>query len=73
VQPKAGSAKTDLAVAGRWLARLGGCNPPYKLSASFFKIRVGVKIRLVFQIQPDGVLFVMAGSHAEPRRFLRGR
>jgi mRNA-degrading endonuclease YafQ of YafQ-DinJ toxin-antitoxin module len=44
-----------------------------KLSASYFEVRVGLDIRLVFQNLPDCVLFVMVGNHDEVRAFLRGR
>jgi mRNA-degrading endonuclease YafQ of YafQ-DinJ toxin-antitoxin module len=44
-----------------------------KLSASYFEIRVGLDLRLVFQNQADCLLFVMVGNHDEVRRFLRGR
>ena len=44
-----------------------------KLSPSFFEIRVGLDIRLVFQNQADCLLFLMVGNHDEVRRFLRGR
>ena len=43
-----------------------------KLTGSFFEIRVGLDIRLVFQNRPECLLFVMAGNHAEVQKFLRG-
>ena len=43
-----------------------------KLAGSFFEIRVGLDIRLVFQNRADCLLFVMAGNHDEVQRFLRG-
>ena len=43
------------------------------LSPKFFEIRVGLDIRLVFQNRPDVLMFVMAGSHDEVQKFLRGR
>ena len=44
-----------------------------KLSPTFFEIRVGLDIRLIFQNRPDALLFVMAGNHDEVQAFLRGR
>jgi hypothetical protein len=43
-----------------------------KLTRSFFEIRVGLDIRLVFQNRADCLLFVMAGIHPEVQEFLRG-
>ena len=43
-----------------------------KLTGSFFEIRVGLDIRLVFQNRTDCLLFVMAGNHDEVQKFLRG-
>ena len=43
-----------------------------KLSPTFFEIRVGLDIRLVFQNRPDALLFVMAGNHDAVQAFLRG-
>ena len=43
-----------------------------KLTGSFFEIRVGLDIRLVFQNRTDSFLFVMAGNHDEVQKFLRG-
>ena len=43
-----------------------------KLTGSFFEIRVGLDIRLVFQNRADCLLFVMAGNHDEVQKFLRG-
>ena len=43
-----------------------------KLTGSFFEIRVGLDIRLVFQNRTDSLLFVMAGNHEEVQKFLRG-
>jgi len=43
-----------------------------KLTGSFFEIRVGLDIRLVFQNRTDNLLFVMAGNHDEVQKFLRG-
>lgn len=42
-----------------------------KLTGSFFEIRVGLEIRLVFQNRADCLLFVMAGHHDEVQKFLR--
>ena len=44
-----------------------------KLSATYFEIRAGLGIRLVFQNCPECLLFVMAGNHDEVQAFLRGR
>ena len=44
-----------------------------KLSATYFEVRVGLDIRLVFQNCPDCLLCVMAGNHDEVQAFLRGR
>jgi len=43
-----------------------------KLTGSFFELRVGRDIRLVFQHRADCLLFVKAGNHAEVQKFLRG-
>ena len=43
-----------------------------KLTGSFFEIRVGLDVRLVFQNRADCLLFVMAGNHDEAQKFLRG-
>jgi hypothetical protein len=43
-----------------------------KLTRSFFEIRVGLDIRLVFQNRADCLLSVMAGNHPEVQEFLRG-
>jgi mRNA-degrading endonuclease YafQ of YafQ-DinJ toxin-antitoxin module len=43
-----------------------------KLTGSFFEIRVGLDIRLIFQNRAECLLFVMAGNHDEVQRFLRG-
>ncbi len=42
-----------------------------KLTGSFFEIRVGLDIRLVFQNRADCLMFVMAGDHDEVQKFLR--
>jgi len=44
-----------------------------KLSPTFFELRVGLDIRLIFQNRPDVLLFVMAGNHDEVQAFVRGR
>ena len=44
----------------------------HKLTGSFFELRVGLDIRLVFQNRADCLLFVKAGNHAEVQQFLRG-
>jgi len=43
-----------------------------KLSQTWFEIRVGLGIRLIFQNRLESLLFVMAGNHDEVRKFLRG-
>jgi mRNA-degrading endonuclease YafQ of YafQ-DinJ toxin-antitoxin module len=43
-----------------------------KLTGSFFEIRVGLDIRLVFQNCADCLLFAKAGNHAEVQKSLRG-
>ena len=43
-----------------------------KLTGSFFEIRVGLDIRLIFQNRDECLLFVMAGNHGEAQKFLRG-
>jgi mRNA-degrading endonuclease YafQ of YafQ-DinJ toxin-antitoxin module len=43
-----------------------------RLTGSFFEIRAGLDIRLVFQNRADCLLFVMAGNHDDVQRFLRG-
>jgi hypothetical protein len=43
-----------------------------RLTGSFFEIRAGLDIRLVFQNRSDCLLFVMAGNHDEVQKFLRG-
>ena len=43
-----------------------------KLIGNYFEIRVGLELRLVFENQPESLLFLMAGDHDEVRRFLRG-
>lgn len=43
-----------------------------RLTGNFFEIRVGLDIRLVFQNRPESLLFLMAGSHDEIQKFLRG-
>lgn len=43
-----------------------------KLTGSFFEIRVGLDIRLIFQNRAECLLFVMAGNHDEVQKFLRG-
>ena len=43
-----------------------------KLTGSFFEIRVGLNIRLIFQNRAECLLFMMAGNHDEVQKFLRG-
>ena len=42
-----------------------------KLTATWFELRVGLGIRLVFQNRADCLWFVMAGNHDEVQKFLR--
>jgi hypothetical protein len=44
-----------------------------KLSPTYFEIRAGLDIRLIFQNRAEALLFVMAGNHDEVQAFLRGR
>ena len=44
-----------------------------KVSPTFFDLRVGLDIRLIFQNRPEALWFVMAGNHAEVQAFLRVR
>jgi len=44
-----------------------------KLTGNYFEIRVGLEIRLIFQNRAESLLFIMAGSHDEVQKFLRGR
>jgi mRNA-degrading endonuclease YafQ of YafQ-DinJ toxin-antitoxin module len=43
-----------------------------KLAATWFELRVGLDLRLVFQNRADCLWFVMAGNHDEVQKFLRG-
>lgn len=43
-----------------------------KLTGNYFEIRVGLDLRLVFQNRAESILFLMAGSHDEVQKFLRG-
>jgi hypothetical protein len=43
-----------------------------KLSGSFFEVRVGLDLRLVFQNRAQSLVMVMVGSHDDVRKFLRG-
>ena len=44
-----------------------------KLTGSFFEIRIGLDVRLVFQNRPECLFFLMVGNHDEVQKFLRGR
>lgn len=44
-----------------------------KPTPTFFEMRVGLDIRLIFQNRPESLLFVTAGNHDEIQKFLRGR
>jgi mRNA-degrading endonuclease YafQ of YafQ-DinJ toxin-antitoxin module len=43
-----------------------------KLTGNFFEIRVGLDLRLIFQNRAESLLFLMAGSHEDVKKFLRG-
>lgn len=43
-----------------------------KLVDSYFETRIGLDLRLVFKLDVDTITFVLAGTHDEVRRFLRG-
>jgi mRNA-degrading endonuclease YafQ of YafQ-DinJ toxin-antitoxin module len=43
-----------------------------RLTGNFFEIGVGLDVRLIFQNCADSLLFLMAGSHDEIQKFLRG-
>ena len=43
-----------------------------RLTGNFFEIRVGLDLRLIFQNRAGSLLFLMAGSHDEIQKFLRG-
>jgi hypothetical protein len=43
-----------------------------KLTGSFFEVRVGLNVRLVFQNRAQSLLLVMVGNHDEVQKFLRG-
>ncbi len=43
-----------------------------KLGASFFEGRSGLRLRLIFEVLPGGILyFHLLGDHEEVRRFLK--
>ena len=42
-----------------------------KLVKNYFEMRVGLDVRLVFQVQSDSITFALAGSHDEVRRYLK--
>ena len=43
-----------------------------KLTGNFFEIRVGLNLRIIFQNRAESLLFLMAGSHDEVQKFIRG-
>ena len=43
-----------------------------RLTENFFEIRVGLDLRLIFQNRAESLLFLMAGSRDEMKKFLRG-
>ena len=44
-----------------------------KLTGNHFEIRAGLDIRLVFQNRADSLVFLLAGSHDDVKKFLRGK
>lgn len=42
-----------------------------KLTGSYFEIRAGLDLRLIFKVEPNAVIFIFAGTHDEVRRFLK--
>jgi mRNA-degrading endonuclease YafQ of YafQ-DinJ toxin-antitoxin module len=43
-----------------------------KLTATWFELRIGLDVRIVFQHRPDCLWFGHVGNHDEVRKFLRG-
>ena len=43
-----------------------------KLTWNFFEIRLGLNICLIFQNRADCLMFLMAGTHDDLQKFLRG-
>ncbi len=44
-----------------------------KLQDDYFEIRVGLKLRLVFENTPTALVFEMLGDHDEVKNFLKSR
>ncbi len=42
-----------------------------RLQGSYWEIRKGIKIRILFRWQKDFVEFILAGNHDDIKRFLR--
>ncbi|MGA2604708.1 MAG: hypothetical protein ABSG14_10810 [Verrucomicrobiia bacterium] len=42
-----------------------------KLISSYFEMRVGLDVRVIFRLDVDAITFVFAGTHDEVRRFLK--
>jgi hypothetical protein len=43
-----------------------------RLTGSYFEVRVGLDLRLIFENREQSLPFVMVGNHDEVRKFLRG-
>ena len=44
-----------------------------KLRDDWHEIRVGLKLRLVFENKPDALVFEFLGDHDDVKRFLKNR
>ncbi|MCI0745582.1 MAG: hypothetical protein L0Y58_09275 [Verrucomicrobia subdivision 3 bacterium] len=44
-----------------------------KLRDDWFEIRVGLKLRLIFENTPEALVFEFVGDHDEVKRFLKAR
>ena len=42
-----------------------------KLVKSYFEIRVGLELRLIFKVERNAITFTFAGTHDEIRKFLK--
>jgi hypothetical protein len=42
-----------------------------KLVKNYFEMRVGLKLRLVFKVEPEAIVFAFGVIHDEVRRFLK--
>jgi len=42
-----------------------------KLARTYFEMRVGLELRLVFKIERNTIIFTFAGTHGEIRKFLK--